>query len=491
MGINYNLYKPVRNRFRKYDKETLLFSLLKLSRDISVKEPISWPKSGYIPWEIFTLVKWILNDWNNIDGKKLLDKNEIHKVLNSMKQIQENIELDKVFKKENNFKLQQFSRRTALQQFWYQSKINKSKVSKSISLLVNNPKFLSLNKAFQENTGLDMKSFFDLTFLCWFAFTIDETRYLIEIETISTIVNDIDNKKILNYFNYLSLDYYDLDTHSSKIEISDYFLDIFGKTDLLYKPFVKKDDKYYLWSVRFLEVILEFGLYDILKSINSDKLGNVFGPTFDKHVQSLLAKRNIRFISEKEQKKLGLSKQVDAIVDEERHNFYIEFKGIEASKKSSITPTQYVMLNSYDNHLIKALKQIFSVNSEYSKKSKTNFAFIVTYKDLYIGTVDEAWKEFIHLDYKLKYYNMGIQLENIFVLSLNCFEKLLKVASIVGDFSTVLEKIDKFIGEDTRNRRYIFTMYLEELFKEELIKIEEYPLYEEYLREITHKYFSH
>ena len=113
-----------------------------------------------------------------------------------------------------------------------------------------------------DNCGLNRIEFFDLLLPLLEVFVSNENEF-IKKDYYKTM--KIEQRKIDSFFNLLSINEDDFTDFNEKFSTKKPG-EIYEKSPFRSKPFLKIDEKYYLWSIAILDEFIKFGIYDILKS---------------------------------------------------------------------------------------------------------------------------------------------------------------------------------------------------------------------------------
>ena len=296
------------------------------------------------------------------------------------------------------------------------------------------------------------------------------------------------------------------------------------------KPFLNIGEKYYLWSIAFLDEFIKFGIYDILKSSAKSEFSNCWGTIFENYLKKRLDEYNISYVPEKQLRKEGYTKQVDFLIKHKSYSkslfhkipnlisfkqiifncmvtlknifrvkalvskydlILLEAKGIEASHHTKAYPSDKIMINAYKKNIVRALTQAHEVVKTFKLNNLIDDAFllIVTYKELYLGDGEDVWNEFaktsLNDSYGIKDFN--IKPENLFFIPINSFDQLLRITD--GNIEQMIKIFKEVIKQKKgKNKKYIFEDYLKEFDvakskDQHLVKV-----FEDYLKNMQKKY---
>lgn len=373
-------YRPIRNIIRKYKREELLVATLERSLTTSRSSPADWSQ-GYLPWELLLLGRWIILDWNNIKGQTRVTLNNFNGIVNEIKKFSDRLDPFLGSNAVDNG-LTKFARMMAFQQFWYQKDVYRDSISRAIRLFVLEDYSKQVDEALINTYGLTRTEIFDMFLMAWASF-IDDKYISLTPGYFHTVYDTLGKEKTDRFFKEfsLSLDLEGLEQFNKKFPVKNYISEIHEKSPLYSKPFFKLIN-YHLWNKSFLIEFLDFGLYDIFKRIIPDRFGDDFGSKFERYIRERLEDHKISAIYEKELKKNGYDSQVDFLLETNDHLILVESKGIEATKRTKIYPTDEIMSSEYKKSVIKGLAQADYVNKKFlnGKREKTSYILIVTYK---------------------------------------------------------------------------------------------------------------
>ena len=524
----YEFYKPVRNLIRQYIKHDLLKAIVVDSYNISKiydsgKNLEYLSQRGIPPHYLLLLGKWIILDWDNIKGKKPVSQNELIKIKNGViyfadKVVQDTTPQDPILK------TNKIMRQIAFQQFWYQQGANDEDVGRTIELLIKSSISDKTECIMYDYCGLNRIEFFDL--LLTLKEALDGNAFIMKIyyKTMK-----IEKRKIDSFFKLLSINEDDFTDFNEKFSTKNPS-EIYETSPFKLKPFLNIGEKYYLWSIAFLDEFIKFGIYDILKSSAKSEFSNCWGTIFENYLKKRLDEYNISYIPEKQLRKKGYARQVDFLI---KHKSYfkslfdkkstlisfkqiifscmvtlknifrvkgliskydlilIEAKAIEAPHHTKFYPSDKRMIRAYKKDIIKALAQAHEVVKTFKVNKLINdtFLLIVTYKELYLGDGEDVWNEFaktsLSNDYGIK--NFNIKPENLFFIPINSFDRLLQITN--GNIEQMIKIFKEVIKQSKgKTKKYIFETYLKEF---DMVKSKDQYLvkiFEDYLTSMQQKY---
>ena len=256
----------------------------------------------------------------------------------------------------------------------------------------------------------------------------------------------------------------------------------------------------------------------------------VWGTIFENYLKKRLDEYNISYIPEKQLKKEGYKKQVDFLIKHKSYSkslfhkipnliffkqiifncivtlknifrvmgqgskydlILVEAKGIEASHHTKAYPSDKIMINAYEENVVKALAQADKVVETFKVNNLIEDAFllIVTYKELYLGDGEDVWNEFARTSlnsyYRIKDFN--IKPENLFFIPINSFDLLLRITG--GDIEKMIKIFKEIIKQKNgETKKYIFEDYLKEFDVEKSKDIHLVKIFEDYLKNMQKKY---
>ena len=463
----FSEYKKVRDYLRKYNKHNLLESLVQYSGDLSLKyenQDKNLHNSMLLrPHYAFLLGRWIIRDWENINGHKIVNQgedtfNEMLRRIVAFEKVDSQIRL-----KHNNTSANAIMRGLALQQNWYQERSLYDDLGRHVELFINTSISSDFERDIIEHIGLNIGDFFrSALFICLHCLHNNVAHFR---EDEVHLGNHFHQNKMHSFLSSISLCEDTFNTFDQKQEIK-FFQENFEKSPFFGKPFLKFGETYYCWSIYLLDQMIQFGVYDILKG--DSRFKNKWGGIFENYIQSRLNHYSVNYINEKKIRKFS-NNQVDFLITHNSDLILIEAKSIEAAKHTRAFPTPEVMQQSYKNNIIKAFYQANSVaealNLDRNQPFKRIFLFVVTYKELFLGSGESAWDEFIKKKFKEKYpeNHFNLNPKDIFFMTIRDLDTLLSYME--GSVEEIIKFLKQIVvsKSDTKNQRFYFSQYLKEL----------------------------
>jgi hypothetical protein len=471
----YANYKPIRNVIWQFDPEVLVFAAIERLQKVFELKPNEWATSGYLPWELLLLIKWTLNECDKCKRNQPTEK-DLSKIINKIKDYTDDFGVPE----DSKHKLEKFMRKTAFQQFWFQSgqAMNSIRLSRTIELFINRDCGYDLDALMIEKIGLNRNEFFDFAFVAWVKVTQSETSRsadkVLRNHFYSTIPG-VDLKKVELFLNSVSLNWEGAQCLAKQSTLaSSYDFQRYEQTPFKHFPFIRKDNGFVCISQFLLSNLMEHFFYDFAKLHSNGSFNSFFGKTFEKYVGEGVSRISSVHLKEQQIKTIyKSSKSVDYFLQTDEGNLLVECKAIELSQHARVNPTDEVLENSLRDSILKSFEQAIDVikASAGMLDSSEIFIFIVTYKELYLGNGEVAWKEFIEngLSKKLPIEDLSlIQPEKVFFVSIDDFDKI----SILyqNNSAGLLTKLKTIAKEkvDPRKRKYVSGMYFDNPDEEQL-----------------------
>ncbi len=361
-------------------------------------------------------------------------------------------------------------RRISYQQFPYQSRISRVDIGWQLMLFGEKGEAARLGQHLADAGGIQIR---DFIMLCMalithlfttreFSFSLSWFHPLRAILTSGAIERFIENLTCTGPFEG--------PTHESGY---------YEKSQLFRKPFIRTTTPNGMTAYEYLheahvgEALSDF-VYDTLKSIDANKFMGEFGNCFSKYLENYLSEAVEHLATESDLKQryhLGGSKVVDFMVREEDQTILIEAKAIEANPTMRSTASGNILGQRLRDTILKAINQArrTAEGVVLNERELHNefFLIVVTYKQLYLAT-GEIIRECIdpQIIEKFEDESGGLQLlpfENIFVLSVNEFERLI---TAVGQKRTTITAFLKEVRDRQKagaQRRFVIGQHLDEL----------------------------
>jgi len=474
---SWNKFKPKRNKIRSFDKLSLIeYSTQKL-HEVENK-PIT-KAHGYLPWYLLFLIKLSFIYGGQKYPSKKATINDIGKLINMLR----NLEIENEFLKQGDISgLTKYLRILSFQQFWFQRHINNWDYGLQIQLFkkIKWTKY-SIESNFLRYTGISIQNFLELSFVVFCCFYESKEVFFI---TKNNLVNLIYPEDIIDkYFNLISL----TDVKAEKYltnefnRIKNVELQIYEETPLVRYPLLKKGDRYYCYSHKLLYFSNKNFIYNYLKEKERGKDSNVFSESFgkalEKYIEIGIKYLNLLYFDENKLKKLfDESKVTDFLISFPDCSLIIESKAVEMHIMAKVHPTNQVLERSLRNSVINAVKQIYSLVKQIKEKKLKDlnlnniFAFVITYRPLYLGPSQDVWKEFIENIVSAFFKKNGIDQSildpgNIFYLNIEEFDRFVEFA--INNKKNISKMLIKARNDNAiqESKKILFVQHFENSFE--------------------------
>lgn len=337
-NLYYSEFKPIRNKFRKYQSESIIKSCIDYLHHPTENEFTELQKS---PWLVLLLLKWVLIDENYTrSSKKELSKQEFCNLLNSI------IALSNFTKLPNNeegFRL--FFRMLAYQQFIYQRNFSFNHLARQYLLFGNLDKNSLIRTQFKEVAGVEISSFIELS-VATLARVIVQEKYLIPTKWFSSLENSYSYEEVDKFIKCISSSILDIrerliQNDNGKRNSHEYY----EQTPFIEFPLISTQHGFLCVHRMVLFRALENYIYDKLKIWNAEKFMRKFGTIFERYVDNTLNYTGLTYADELTLKKhLNIEKKVvDFMVTDNDSNIFIDAKAVEMARQGKVTQSAKII----------------------------------------------------------------------------------------------------------------------------------------------------
>ena len=298
--IAYGIFKNIRNRIRKLNRDELLVALFGM---LNHPEATSVDRMPYYEiWHLLLLVKWTImhGSDSNLRVFKPVTDYEVNELMNRTKNLGDYVSgLSSVQEAEL------FLRSSSYQQFWTQRK-ESIPMGFSRQLLL----FGDLNPdhpysiTFQEITQIPINDFIVLSYSL-FLLSVRRSQasrktLYVTADDFSTFQASLGRDSILSFLNSISATLDELRTYLD--HHSRYYGNIaqeyFEQSPLMRYPLIKIQQRYYVIADILLQTALSTFVADVLREYNAQWFMNDFGPMFESLVADSLSSSGLKFIRE-------------------------------------------------------------------------------------------------------------------------------------------------------------------------------------------------
>lgn len=393
---NFEDYKVLRNRVRKYETLSLVLPCIKKLHEIS-RKPV-YENGGYYPWHLLYLVKVAFLEGGK-NGREIASIGTINTALNQINDLGN----ESRFLNGETGGVRKFLRTIAFQQFWFQRPITSSDMARQL-LIFDGCAAADLNNKFVAVTGLEIKTFLQMLVSAWSGFIDNSGRTHITKGWFTPL--GYSEQVIDNFFSLIALSVEKtrvfFERHYENTD--DKLLQLTEQTPLKQYPFLQVEERYYCYSPYVLQEKIKHAIYDVLKEAHGNEFTQIFGVLFEDYICRLMNEINITFIPEARLKEIFRNKRVcDAVIELDNALVLVEIKGVAMHPYAQINPTNAFLTQQLRTNIVKSFEQIYEVGNLLTTtdegrailKGREIFAIIVTYKEMYLSDGQDLWDEFL------------------------------------------------------------------------------------------------
>lgn len=420
--------------------ELIKTELSKFNRDqiisAAITRMVNWDKSTqqYPFWDILTLIGWAFEYSTNSETENEFSRAQLIEILNRIGNLMGSHDFANF--EEHGFNIFKV---LAYQQFRFQQKNFVPSLVRSLilfgDLAVENNNFLA--EIFEENLGFSCSEFCEMLFiLCFQAF---QGKYEVD-DVLLSLYDHLYPDKGRLFLSKLTLETSSplkfVEAANRRVKSLPY--QVFDNETFFNFPILNIKERSCILYLGVLTNTANSFIYNYLKTNYEDfgdkkDFGDRFGKLFEKYVEKCLVEANIVYETENVIKnRLRDGKVIDFYVND---LVFVECKAIELKANVSIYPNREQVSREIKDSISKAYsKQLLTVAKQINYEKKERFGVIITFRDLFLGSVSELWKSFMEEKSQtyLEDHNLDISYlppENVFILSISEWEGLLYLVS--------------------------------------------------------------
>lgn len=459
-------FNYIRNRIRKFSKESLVMSSLKILRNSEKSNIIRIPL-----WDILLIIKWTLIYAEQNRYPKTATTQDIQFLIDKINELRNQ---HKLYIRNHTIDLKKVLSLTIYHQAYFQFSVWEDSFSRQLQLYTKHNISYNIDNEFEKFSGLSIIQFIRLSFLLWCYTSPDRINSknksyngLIRDDFIE-IAKKFEKEAIVNkYINLLSIEYSNAEEVISRNnQIKSPVLQTFEISIFAKLPILLFNGSRVIFHKRLLNYTINHFVYDYLKEHDSERFSTEFGERFEKYVELGINEMAVNYKTETQLKKFltSRSKVVDFIIEED---ILIECKAIELKPYPSVFPDNEVIYNWLETSIVKAYaQQMMSVANNFNPL-KEKFGIILTYKETYFGNGEDAWNTFLKTpteEYATK-ENLDINIlppKNLFFIDIATWDRIVLI--IKSGETTLKELLLKAIRDNEKGetRKFSFHMHLED-----------------------------
>lgn len=448
----YEEFKPIRNKIRKYDPFSIIQKTIQILHQLFYSKIASTSKNPwkyFNPWDLLLAIKWVLASYEKSQkSNKNIKENELRIILKKIdilinKHDEKIIKIDSKYP--SNEPLIKTCRRMAFQQFWQQPACGRIKGDSfdrsyflfSIDDYNKSKKLNAMYLEFQRKMGFSISTFYTISFIIYAIFQNSTNRISFTIKDLIPEGCKLKEEEVGNYLKELSFTLEEggreIKERIKKSEEEYLIFQSYEQTPFTIKPFLARENQYYVLYPLLIDYTLNYYLYDRLKIDCGSKFSSYFGNKFEEYIRKGLQYTEVAFQDENtiKRKLQKNSKTVDFYFEIEEHAFLIEAKSTEMHFKTKISQDTKKIHESLKSSVIKGVKQAYSVANNLGL-NKIIHVLIVTYKEHYLAQSECIWKEFLK-DNMVKFCQENnidiniIQYQNIHIVSVDNWDYMVRI----------------------------------------------------------------
>ncbi len=462
--------KTIKNNISSYNFDSLFYFCVHKLHEIS-KTKLGLERTDFLEWHVLFAFKLILAHAGTNSKNKIANYNDFRKIIGNIQSFFDT----PIFSRYNN--IDKPVRAIAYQQFWVSENVHKRDFARqSIIFKQINSKY-EVKSMLLSKSGVELEDYFLMLFLLYaLVFELKNTK--ISIDLFGPTVELIGKRQIILFLDSISTDLEDAkifarqksDTREKSAERQ-----IYENSPFFRYPLIKINNEYLIIAPCLVNRFCKYSLYDFFRYEDKESFSQHFGLVFERYIQKCLEYSGLKFVNFNHNMSFPKDiKNVDFGLISDAYSVLIEAKATELSWVAGEDPTDINLINTQKCHSIKAVKQFYDfINyvklqngvGSFNLSSQINFAFIVTYKELYFGSMQRAWSEFIKVALRENAKTFDFEtlpICNIFFLTIDDLEVVFYlVKNDLINLKDFLEDL-KIKEDNPSTRRFTFRMYLEE-----------------------------
>lgn len=459
-------FNYIRNRIRKYSKESLIMSSLRILRFSEAKNIKNYPI-----WDILLVIKWSFIHAEQDRYPRIATEKDIQFLVERIEELRSQHDF---YIGEHKIDLIKVLSLTLYQQSYFQFSVWQDSFSRQIKLFSDNNMSYNIDQEFLKYSGISIKQFITLSFLLWVYSSPDslkaKNRYNGVIGTdFIELAHKFANKECIEYFfDLLSIDYLKAaEIINSENQIQNPILQTFEISIFSIHPILLFNDSKIIFHKKLLNYTMNHFIYDYLKVKDNERFSTEFGKRFEKYIELGIKEISVEYKTENQLKMIlpNNSKVVDFIIED---NILIECKAIDIKPYPSVFPNDDVIYNWLETSIIKAYSQQMMSTANLINPNEEKFGIILTYKETYFGNGLDAWRAFLKEPTEKYVHEQDLNLnllppKNLFFIDIATWDRIIHI--IKSGKSSLKEILLKAIRDNEKNesQKFSFHMHIEDI----------------------------
>ena len=442
MGFN-DAYKNWRNPVRKFNPESIVRLCMQMLQRPAANR---LEEIKHAPWQVMLLVKWVCQDRMQDQGVgKRISIEELNGLRQKLWEFPEQVDLGI----RETLPPQLFFRQLLRAQIGFQRRFTPGFVREA-ALLEQLPQSHQLRQLFEKKTGIGISEFLELCFATYVTVLDGQRRF--NSAWFNSLGSTYSQNTIDAYLRCISRTYVELVAFCRNLPDADekFASEFFQFPALSRYPFLRSGELLECWHPMVFYRGMEGFVHSVMSEAGQDYM-NLFSAQFEKHVLCEAQKLPVPFLSESSLRSLmpDGAKVPDGLLCYSNCNVFIEAKA-GMFDESTMTVGHTAMFSHKTRALRQATSQAWSASVSLRKEGRApasmlnaekDYLLIVTNKELSAtrGTTLAAMYPVGTLAVPSLDSGSRLSLENIYVLSIEDFERLVNGTDAIGrDLPTLL-----------------------------------------------------
>lgn len=468
--IDMNQSKRLRDGFTKLRSAASKFSAESIINAISheLNKGTSYKDSkGMTPHALLLILRITLEYGKYGETRRMrsISRQQFIDLVNSWHEANEHVPMPSEFES-----VELWLRVTAFQQFWLQSTLKLSDVSRQHCLFYSSDGQSSISRMFYKAYGVELNDFLDFLFmLSAYALQEDYTRGVEASWFIKS--TNFSEDVVEKCLSILGGTFYEHRKKLHSMKSSSDYEKMYVPSPLRKYPllYVPQEDKYLIFSKALLTHYIINGVYEMLSDKYGGQFREKFGVVFEKYVDRNLKYADVPLDCGDEVLKGANRKSVDFVIHGEGVKVFIDAKGVEMADKGKTAISSSIVSNRLKSSVNKGVQQGYASNAVYRNISDVDyepFLVVVTYQKMYLGSGEDyanlVGKKLIS-DLKKSYpTDEWIPEANMFFMDIAELESL---CALIREKKHSVPEVFKTIRDASKNahkKKFTFGQYIDD-----------------------------
>lgn len=436
-------FRKLKKRLSRLQADAIAEACMEKLRQVERVAPQDY--GGWLPWHLLLVMRWGLEFGRGCPPWEPVTEPVLIELVNQVHELSADAQAH-LF--DEPFGVRKWMRVIAHQQFWVQRGIRPDELGRQWSLFGELPVDHQLVRQFYDRVGMGIRQYLVMCFVLWSY--IQSAKGPLFFTPANAFVNtSLPPEAWTAFLDLLAVDLDHTRAFVGGGKVRNPRYQFAERSPFAQRPLIRVGGRYACASLRLLEEFLRNGLVTLLREIDPQSFGTLYGPVQEQHVRRGLEGVGFELVPESERRRTSQPGRLvaDFVATRPTRTLIVESKGVEPGALAKVNPIAGVIENDLRAHVVEGVQQCAETAFELGLRPGEHrvFAVVVTRAEFYMSNGPWAWEEILAAEVRerLRKRELPVDIldaDDVFVLSLEDFDFLVGTLRDPEQFLDFLER---------------------------------------------------